>query len=66
MWRDIALANRTALLVELDRYGDALTRARALRAAADGEGLAALFLQASAARREWERRRTHPVARDGD
>ena len=66
MWRDIALANRTALLVELDRYGDALTRARALLAAADGEGLAALFLQASAARREWERRRTHPVARDGD
>src|SRR6185369_6089371 len=30
MWRDIALANRDALLAEIDVYGDALAAARAL------------------------------------
>ena len=64
MWRDIALANRGALLVEIDRYGDALDRARALVAAGDGEGLAALFHQASSARRAWELRRTLPIVED--
>ena len=64
MWRDIALANRDALLAEIDRYGDALDRARALVAAADGAGLAALFREASVARRAWETRRTQPVVED--
>ena len=64
MWRDIALANRAALLAEMDRYGDALGRARALVAAGDGEGLAALFHRASVARRAWELRRTQPVVED--
>ena len=64
MWRDIALANRDALLVEIDRYGDALAGTRALVAAGDGEGLAALFRQASTARREWEAKRARPVAED--
>ncbi len=66
MWRDIAMANRPALLAELDAYRDALSQARALLAAGDGEGLAALFTQASNARREWDRQRTRAVARDGD
>ena len=66
MWRDIALANRPALLAELDAYRDTLTRARALLAASDGAGLAALFTQASTARRDWERQRTLAVAKDGD
>ena len=64
MWRDIALANRDALLAEIDRYGDELVRARALVAASDGEGLAALFRRASVARREWDARRVRPVVED--
>ncbi len=66
MWRDIALANRTSLLRELDQYGAALAHARALLEDGDGEALAALFAQASSARRDWERQRQQPVARDGD
>jgi prephenate dehydrogenase len=64
MWRDIALANRDALLAEIDRYGDALDRARALVAVGDREGLAALFREASVARRAWALRSTQPVAED--
>jgi prephenate dehydrogenase len=64
MWRDIALANRDALLAEIDRYGDALGRARALVATGDGPGLAALFHRASVARRAWESRRVQPVVED--
>jgi prephenate dehydrogenase len=66
MWRDIALANRPALLAELDAYRDVLTRARGLLDAGDGAGLAALFTQASTARRDWERQRKLAVAKDGD
>ncbi len=64
MWRDIALANREALLAEIDRYGDELARARALIAASDGDGLATLFRRASVARREWDARRVAPVVED--
>ena len=63
MWRDIALANRDALLAEIDRYARALARARALIAAGDGDGLHALFAQASAARRAWERGAAAPCPR---
>jgi prephenate dehydrogenase len=64
MWRDIALANRDALLAEIDRYGDALQAARALIAAGEAKALAALFAEASTARRAWEARRTQPVVTD--
>jgi prephenate dehydrogenase len=64
MWRDIALANRDALLAEMDRYGDALRGARALIAAGDGPALAALFGRASVARRAWEAKRAQPVVED--
>ncbi|MFO1302771.1 MAG: prephenate dehydrogenase/arogenate dehydrogenase family protein [Burkholderiales bacterium] len=57
MWRDIALANRDALLAEIDIYADALASARALISEGDGEAIAELFLQASDARRSWEARR---------
>lgn len=57
MWRDIAVANRDALLAEIDGYAQALAGMRALVAAGDAAGLAALFEQASAARRGWEARR---------
>jgi prephenate dehydrogenase len=64
MWRDIALANRDALLAEIDVYGDALQAARAMIAEGDGEALATLFAQASAARRDWDARRSRPVVED--
>jgi len=64
MWRDIALANRAALLAEMDRYGEALNDARALIAAGDGQALAALFKRASVARRAWEAKRAQPVVED--
>jgi prephenate dehydrogenase len=64
MWRDIALANRDALLAEIDRYGDSLRDARGLIAAGDGPALAALFERASIARRAWEAKRARPVVAD--
>lgn len=51
MWRDIALANRDALLIELDAYQARLAAVRALLAAGDGAALAELFARASHARR---------------
>ena len=57
MWRDIALANRDALLAEIDGYADALAAARALISAGDGDAIAEMFEQASVARRAWEARR---------
>jgi len=53
MWRDIAVANRDALLGELDTYLAALTRMRAQLAAGDGEALAAVFANARQARENW-------------
>ncbi|MEO8344064.1 MAG: prephenate dehydrogenase/arogenate dehydrogenase family protein [Betaproteobacteria bacterium] len=64
MWRDIALANREALLAEIDRYGDALRSARAMIVKGDGDALAALFAEASSARRAWEAKSLRPVAED--
>lgn len=57
MWRDIALANRDALLAEMDAYGEALDQARALVAAGDGPGLERLFAEAREARDAWLRSR---------
>ena len=53
MWRDISLANRDALLAEIDAYGAELDRIRGLIAAGDAPALEAVFVRASAARREW-------------
>ncbi|WP_020652512.1 prephenate dehydrogenase [Massilia niastensis] len=53
MWRDISLANRAALLTELDAYLAQLTTLRARLAAADGAGLEAVYANAQRARREW-------------
>ena len=64
MWRDIALANRDALLAEIDCYGEALRATRAMIAEGDGDALAALFGEASRARRAWEAARTQPVVED--
>jgi prephenate dehydrogenase len=53
MWRDISLANRDALLTELDAYLAQLTSLRAMLAAADGRALETVFANAQRARREW-------------
>jgi len=54
MWRDISLANRAALLSELDAYLAQLTSMRAMLAAADGVGLQGIYATAQRARREWQ------------
>ena len=53
MWRDISLANQTALLDELDAYMAQLTRMRASLAAGDGKALEAVYGNAQRARHEW-------------
>lgn len=53
MWRDICIANRAALIDELDRYGEVLREVRALLAAGDAAGLERLFDGARAARNRW-------------
>jgi prephenate dehydrogenase len=53
MWRDISLANRDALLGELDAYLAQLTGLRAMLAAADGAALEAVYANAQRARRQW-------------
>jgi prephenate dehydrogenase len=53
MWRDIAIANRDALMVDLDAYRHRLEDLRAALAANDREGLEALFTRASIARKAW-------------
>ena len=61
MWRDIALANREALLAEIDCYGDALRAARAMIDEGDADALATLFTEASRARKAWAAQRVQPV-----
>jgi prephenate dehydrogenase len=53
MWRDISLANREALLAELDRYRGTLDRVRKMLKRGDAEGLEALFSRARDARGRW-------------
>ena len=53
MWCDIALANRDALLADLDAYRERLAALHAWIAAGDGEALQAMFAKASAARSAW-------------
>lgn len=53
MWRDICVANKHALLDELDAYSAELARLRALLAASDSAGLEAVFEHARAARNAW-------------
>jgi len=53
MWRDICIANRHALLGELDAYMAELMRARVLLAGADAEGLAEMFDLARTRRDAW-------------
>ena len=54
MWRDIALANRGAILEALGDYRSMLDRIAAAIASGDGTALQQLFSQASDARRRWQ------------
>ena len=56
MWRDISLANKTALLAELTAYQAELVQLKKLLEAEDGAGLQALFERASTARNDWAKR----------
>lgn len=53
MWRDISLANRTALLDELEAYQASLGQLHTLLENRDAKGLQSLFEKASEARNEW-------------
>ncbi len=53
MWRDISLANQSALLSELDAYLLQLTHLRGLLAAGDGPALEAIYSNAQQARHSW-------------
>ena len=57
MWRDISLANREALLSELEAYQSELKLLQKLLENKDGAGLEALFESASNARNAWAKQR---------
>jgi prephenate dehydrogenase len=54
MWRDVALANRQALTVELDAYLARLSAYRAALNAGDADTLMQSFTRASEARSRWQ------------
>ena len=56
MWRDICLANKTALLKEMDQYLNLTKLIRDMIASEDGEALLKAFTRASAERQKWEGR----------
>lgn len=53
MWRDICLANRAALLRELDAYQAQISRIQNMLAEEDGAALEGVFDHARAARNKW-------------
>jgi prephenate dehydrogenase len=60
MWRDICVANRAALLEELDAYSAVLARLRAAIENGDGTALEAVFARSRVARTEWQEQRAAP------
>ncbi|RDK04336.1 prephenate dehydrogenase [Paraburkholderia lacunae] len=62
MWRDVCVANRVALLDELDAYTAVLARLRTAIEAADGAALEAVFARSRVARTEWQDQRGAAVA----
>ena len=53
MWRDISLANKSALLSEITAFENELSQLKQLLESSDGAGLQALFKRASVARNNW-------------
>ncbi len=62
MWRDVCVANRAALLDELDAYTAVLARLRAAIEAGDGAALEAVFARSRVARSQWQEQRAAGVA----
>ncbi|CAN7433859.1 prephenate dehydrogenase/arogenate dehydrogenase family protein [Trinickia sp. LjRoot230] len=62
MWRDVCLANRGALVDELDAYTGVLARLRAAIVAGDGATIEAVFARSREARTEWQERGANGVA----
>jgi prephenate dehydrogenase len=56
MWRDICLANKTAVLKEMDNYLNLTKLLRDMIAKEDGDALLKAFTRASAERQKWEGR----------
>ncbi len=56
MWRDISIANQSALLAELDSYLLQLTSMRTALAQGDGAALEAVYANAQRARLNWQQR----------
>jgi prephenate dehydrogenase len=54
MWRDICIANRAALLTEIDAYTNVLARLRQAIDTADGPALQAAFERSRTARTVWQ------------
>ncbi len=53
MWRDVCVANRDALLAELDRFAAQLAALRPLLERGDAKALEQVFAEARAARERW-------------
>ena len=53
MWRDISLANKSALLSEITAFENELSQLKQLLEVEDSAGLQALFERASVARNQW-------------
>jgi prephenate dehydrogenase len=56
LWRDVCLANRTALVAELDAYVEVLARLRAAIVSGDGATLESVFARSRDARNAWRER----------
>lgn len=54
MWRDICIANKQAILKELDQYLSVTGRLREMIAKEDAAGLEKVFQKASRARQKWD------------
>lgn len=54
MWRDICIANKQAILKELDQYLSITQRLREMIAKEDANGLEKVFQKASQARQQWD------------
>ena len=54
MWRDICIANKQAILKELDQYLNITQRLREMIAKEDTDGLEKVFQKASQARQKWD------------
>jgi prephenate dehydrogenase len=59
MWRDISLANKSALLSEISAYQDEISSLKNLLENEDSVGLKALFERASVARNAWAKSNQH-------